>query len=71
MVGTDYTEIDYKGNIAIVIGNEGSGMSRLTHDACDFIASIKMNGTTNSLNASVATGIVVFEAIKSRRNNGL
>ena len=65
--GTDYTEIDYKGKTAIVIGNEGSGMSRLVHDSCDFIATIPMNGTTNSLNASVATGIIIFEAIKKRR----
>lgn len=65
--GTDYDKIDYKGSTAIVIGNEGSGMSRLVKETCDFIASIPMNGQTNSLNASVATGIVVFEAIKQRR----
>lgn len=67
MIGTDYDKIDYKGSTAIVIGNEGSGMSRLVKETCDFIASIPMNGQTNSLNASVATGIVVFEAIKQRR----
>ena len=67
MVGTDYDKIDYKGSTAIVIGNEGSGMSRLVKETCDFVASIPMNGQTNSLNASVATGIVVFEAIKQRR----
>lgn len=67
MNGTDYTEIDYKGSIGIVIGNEGSGMTRIVRDACDFIASIPMYGTTNSLNASVATGIIVFEAIKARK----
>ena len=67
MEGTPYTEIDYNGKIAIVIGNEGSGMSRLVKDNCDFIASIPMNGKTNSLNASVATGIIVFEAVKQRK----
>lgn len=67
MVGTDYTEIDYKGNTCIICGNEGHGMSRLVRDNCDFIATIPMNGSVNSLNASVATAIVVFEAVKNRR----
>lgn len=66
IAGTNYYEIDYKGKIAIVIGNEGKGMNKLTHDNCDFIATIPMKGTTNSLNASVATGIVLFEAVKQR-----
>ena len=67
MEGTNYYDIDYKGKTAIVIGNEGSGMSRLVSENCDFIATIPMNGTANSLNASVATAIVVFEAVKQRR----
>ena len=67
MQGTDYDKIDYKGNIAIIIGNEGSGMSRLVKENCDFIATIPMIGATDSLNASVSTGIIVYEAIKSRR----
>lgn len=67
MAGTDYAEIDYKGNTCIIVGNEGKGMSRLVSDNCDFIASIPMLGEVNSLNASVATAIVVFEAVKSRR----
>lgn len=67
MDGEDYTKIDYKGKIAIVIGNEGSGMSKLTENNCDFIATIPMNGKINSLNASVAAGIIIFEAIKQRR----
>lgn len=66
MNGTNYTDIDYSGNCAIVIGNEGSGMSNIIRKKCDFIASIPMFGTTNSLNASVATGIMIFEAIKKR-----
>ena len=67
MNGTDYREIDYNGKIGIVIGNEGHGMSRLVKESCDFIASIPMKGTVNSLNASVATGIVVFNASLSRK----
>lgn len=67
MEGQDYTKIDYTGKICIITGNEGNGLSKIVHDNCDFIASIKMDGKINSLNASVATGIVVFEAVKQRR----
>ena len=66
MMGTDYRTLDYTGKTCIICGNEGSGMSKLVHDNCDFIASIPMRGEVNSLNASVATAIVVFEAIKQR-----
>ena len=62
MEGTDYKKIDYKGKIVIIIGNEGNGISRLVKEACDFIASIPMQGEVNSLNASVAAGIIIFEA---------
>ena len=62
MEGTDYKKIDYKGKIVIIIGNEGSGVSRLVKDSCDFIATIPMQGEVNSLNASVAAGIIIFEA---------
>lgn len=62
MDGTDYKKIDYTGKIVIIVGNEGSGMSRLVKESCDFIASIPMKGTVNSLNASVATAIILFEA---------
>ena len=67
MAGEDYSKIDYRGKVCIIIGNEGKGLSKIVRDECDFIASIPMTGTTNSLNASVATGVVVFEAIKQRR----
>lgn len=66
MDGEDFRKLDYKGKTAIICGNEGSGMSRLVHDKCDFIASIPMSGTVNSLNASVATAIVIFEATRIR-----
>ena len=61
MEGTDYKNIDYKGKIVIIIGNEGNGMSRLVKESCDFIATIPMLGEVNSLNASVAAGIIIFE----------
>lgn len=67
MIGTDYTELDYNGKIAIVIGNEGVGISRLVKENCDFIATIPMNGQVNSLNASVATGVILFEILRQRR----
>ncbi len=67
MQGTSYDEIDYRGKIAIVVGNEGTGMSRVVKESCDFIATIPMIGTINSLNASVSTGIVIYEAVKSRK----
>ena len=66
MNGTDYTKLDYKGKTCIICGNEGSGMSKLVSENCDFIASIPMKGEVNSLNASVATAIIVFEAVKQR-----
>ena len=62
MEGTDYKKIDYQGKIVIIIGNEGSGISRLVKETCDFIATIPMQGEVNSLNASVAAGIIIFEA---------
>lgn len=66
MNGTDFKDIDYSGKIALVIGNEGSGISNLTRKKCDFIASIPMKGTVNSLNASVATALVIYEAVRNR-----
>jgi len=66
MNGTNYRDIDYSGKICIIIGNEGKGISNLISKNCDYIASIPMRGEINSLNASVATGIIVFEAVKSR-----
>lgn len=66
MDGTDYTKLDYKGKTCIICGNEGNGMSKLVKENCDFIASIPMKGEVNSLNASVATAIIVFEAVKQR-----
>lgn len=63
----DYRTIDYSGKIALVIGNEGNGISSLIRKKCDFIAKIPMYGTTNSLNASVAGGIMIYEVIRNRK----
>ena len=63
----DYRDVDYSGKIGLVIGNEGSGMSRLVTKSCDFIAKIPMYGTTNSLNASVAAGIMIYEVVRNRK----
>lgn len=68
MEGEDYTSIDYKTKIAIVIGNEGKGISKLVSENCDYLAKIPMKGTVNSLNASVACGIFLSEIIRSRGN---
>jgi 23S rRNA (guanosine2251-2'-O)-methyltransferase len=67
MDGEDYKNIDYTGKIGLVIGNEGHGMSRLVRESCDFTASIPMRGTVNSLNASVAAGIMIYEVVRNRK----
>jgi len=63
----DYRSVDYSGKIAIIIGNEGSGISHLVSEKCDFLVKIPMYGTTNSLNASVAAGIMIYEVIRNRK----
>lgn len=65
-----YYEQDLTGQIAIVIGSEGSGMSRLVKDNCDFIVKIPMKGKISSLNASVSAGIVIYEAVKQKQIKG-
>ena len=54
------------GSIGLVIGNEGSGVSRLVKEKCDFISSIPMKGDIDSLNASVAAGVLAFEVVRQR-----
>lgn len=66
MEGEDIRSADLAGNICLVIGGEGQGISTLTKKNCDKLVSIKMNGKINSLNASVATGIALYEAVKGR-----
>lgn len=67
MNGTDFKDIDYRGKVAVVIGNEGNGMSRIVRESCDFIAEIPMYGKVNSLNASVAAGLMIYEVVRQKR----
>ena len=64
---TYYYKQDFRDRIAIVIGSEGFGMSRLVKENCDFLVKIPMKGKVTSLNASVSAGIVVYEAVKQRK----
>lgn len=66
--GADYTEADFRGGTGIVIGSEGNGIGRLVREKCDFLASLPMMGEITSLNASVAAGIFMYEAVRQRRN---
>ena len=61
-----YYDEDMTGNVAIVIGSEGFGMSRLVKENCDFLLKIPMKGKITSLNASVSAGIIMYEAVKQR-----
>ena len=63
-----YYEEDFTCGIAIVIGSEGFGMSRLVKENCDFLVKIPMKGKITSLNASVSAGIVMYEVVKQRKN---
>jgi len=67
MTDTDYKDVDYSGNICLVIGNEAKGMSHLVGKNCDYNVKIPMYGNTNSLNASVAAGIMIYEIIGNRK----
>ena len=62
-----YTDIDFNMNVAIVIGSEGEGMSRLVREECDFLTSLPMHGHVDSLNASVAAGILMYRVLASRQ----
>ena len=66
MYGETMYDIDLKGSIGLVIGNEGKGVSRLVKEKCDFVARIPMNGDIDSLNASVATGVLAYEIVRQR-----
>lgn len=64
--GESYESTDLKGSIALVIGSEGFGMGRLIKEKCDFLLRLPMNGKITSLNASVAAGIFMYEAVRQR-----
>ena len=66
MDGTVMYELDLKGPIGLVIGNEGEGVSRLMKENCDFVAGIPMKGDIDSLNASVAAGVLAYEIVRQR-----
>jgi 23S rRNA (guanosine2251-2'-O)-methyltransferase len=75
IVGTDmgapvYHEANLTGSIAIVVGNEGDGISRLVKESCDFMISLPMMGAVSSLNASVACGVVMYEVVRQRNLKG-
>ncbi len=61
MIGTDYRQLDYSGKKVLIIGNEGKGISNLVKKSCDEIITIPMKGNVNSLNASVASAILIYK----------
>lgn len=66
MGGETMYDLNLTGPIGLVIGNEGEGVSRLVRESCDFIASVPMKGNIDSLNASVATGVLAYEIVRQR-----
>ncbi len=66
MNGSLYTETSFDGGVALVIGSEGKGMSRLVREKCDFLVKLPMMGRITSLNASVAAGIFMYEVVRQR-----
>ena len=67
MGGSSMYELDLKGPIGLVIGNEGEGVGRLVKEKCDMVASIPMKGDIDSLNASVAAGVLAYEIVRQRQ----
>ncbi|MDD4290887.1 MAG: 23S rRNA (guanosine(2251)-2'-O)-methyltransferase RlmB [Clostridia bacterium] len=67
MDGEDLFKSDLRGNLALVIGGEGNGVGKLIKDSCDKVVSIGLHGKVDSLNASVACGVVVYEALRQRK----
>ena len=59
-------ELDFQGPIGLVIGSEGEGVTRLIREKCDYTASIPMKGDVDSLNASVAAGVLAYEIVRQR-----
>ena len=66
MGGNSMYQLDLKGPMGLVIGNEGEGVSRVVKEKCDFVASIPMKGDIDSLNASVAAGVLAYEIVRQR-----
>ena len=66
MEGERFDRVDLRGAAAIVIGSEGCGLSRIVRESCDFLITLPMKGQINSLNASVAAGILMYEVVRQR-----
>ena len=66
MNGEDFKNIKYPNKTCLIIGNEGDGLSRIVRESCDFIVSIPMTGKVNSLNASVAAGILMYSIVSNK-----
>ena len=64
--GEPWIKFDYRESIAVIIGSEGKGVSRLVKETCDFVVSLPVKGKINSLNASVAAGVFMFEVLRQR-----
>ena len=62
----DYTKVDFKGRVGLVVGAEGEGLSRLVREKCDFVASLPMPGGFESLNAGVAAAVAMYEILRQR-----
>lgn len=64
-----YTDVKYDSKVVLVIGAEGNGISRLVREKCDFVVNIPMFGKINSLNASVAAGIIIYEVVRQKNRS--
>ena len=67
MNGEDYRDVNYDGKTCLIIGNEEKGISKLVKDSCDFLVTIPISSKIDSLNASVAAGILIYEVVRSRK----
>lgn len=67
MNGEDYRDVDYNGKTCLIIGNEEKGISKLVKENCDFLVTIPISPKIDSLNASVAAGILIYEVVRSRK----
>ena len=65
-----YDAVDFSSPTAVVLGAEGQGLRRLVREKCDLMAAIPMQGHVGSINVSVAAGVVLFEAVRQRRQSG-
>ena len=68
MNGEDYRDVNYDGKVCLVIGNEEKGISKLVKDSCDFLVTIPISSKIDSLNASVAASIMIYEVVRSRKS---